>query len=133
MDIEDTGQHEINNSNESSLISQHNLVSLGLPPQQFCPLTFVAYMNKIDVAWFKKVRIENSARGDSFKMESFDSIECITIERFYQNFIASNGSEIYRHVALGLQKIDLKKMEMHEVSDDGQDGERFEVVRGNTY
>ena len=66
-------------------------------------------------------------------MESFDSIECITIERFYQDFIASKGAEAYRYVALGMHKVDLKKMQMHEVSDDGLDGERVEVVRGNTH
>ena len=52
-------------------------------------------------------------------MESFDSIQCITIERFYQDFIASNRAQIYRYVALGLQTVDLEKMEMREVSDDG--------------
>ena len=65
-------------------------------------------------------------------MESFDSIECITVERYYHDFIASNRSEIYRYVELGLQKVDLENMEVCEVSDDGLDWERTEVVRGST-
>ena len=66
-------------------------------------------------------------------MESFDSIDCITIERFYQEFIASNRAEIYRYVALGLHRVDLDKMEMRTVSSDGLAGEAIKLVRSNTH
>ena len=66
-------------------------------------------------------------------MESFDSIDCITIERFFQDFIASNRAEIYRYVALGLHRVDLEKMEVCEVSGDGLVGEAIKVVRSNTH
>ena len=65
------------------------------PPSQIdCPLTFVAYMNSIDFAWFKKVKKDHKTKEGLFKQEAFGCIECITIERFYQDYLASNGDKV---------------------------------------
>ena len=40
---------------------------------------------------------------------------------------------MHRYVVLGTEKVDLKKMEVQEEGDDGESGERFEVVRSHTH
>ena len=40
---------------------------------------------------------------------------------------------MHRYVVLGMEKVDLKKMEVKEVGGDGEIGERQEVVRSHTH
>ena len=42
-------------------------------------------------------------------MEAFSDIENMTIERFYNNYIKSNGDAQHRIVVLGLWSVDIKE------------------------
>jgi len=50
-------------------------------------------------------------------MESFEDIENMTIERYYNNYIKSNGEQLYRFVVLGVWTIDIKER-LKMLSDD---------------
>ena len=41
-------------------------------------------------------------------MEAFQNIESQTIERFYQNYLQSNGDKKFRIVELGIWTVDIK-------------------------
>ena len=41
-------------------------------------------------------------------MQAFDNIDGQTIERFYNNYLASNGDKKYRYVILGVWTVDVK-------------------------
>ncbi len=42
-------------------------------------------------------------------MEAFDDIENLTIERFYNNYLKTNGHQKYRIVELGKWSVDIKE------------------------
>ena len=48
--------------------------------------------------------------SDEECLEPFDNIENQTIERFYNQYVQSNGKKRYRFVTLGVWTIDLKKL-----------------------
>ena len=81
-------------------------------------------MDTEDVAWFKEIKIDE----DVYKNESFDNIDCITIERIYQRFKEKN-SENERYVALGKQTVDLKEMVVTSTNNDSVD--KIDIMRGS--
>ena len=58
-------------------------------------------------------------------MEAFDDIENLTIERFYNNYINSNGDQKYRIVELGTWSVDIKLRLMVLTHEPG----KFELYR----
>lgn len=70
--------------------------SAGKEPAKCCPLSLKAKLNELDTAWFKKVgKPDQNSKDSNYedKFEAFGNIESITIERFYQDYIESNGAE----------------------------------------
>ena len=66
-------------------------------------------------------------------MEPFEDIDNQTIERFYNNYIKSNGDPQYRIVVLGVWSVDIKKrLKMLSDEPDNTDMHRF-VIRGTTH
>ena len=53
-------------------------------------------------------------------MHSFPDIECMTIERYYNNYKNSNGKEIYNIVRLGVYTVDIKNL-LKFLTDDPKD------------
>ena len=56
-------------------------------------------------AWFAN---KHPIESDKEDMEPFPDIECMTIERFYNNYLNSKGDPQHRIVELGLWTVDLK-------------------------
>ena len=69
-------------------------------------LDFKAAMQKRNIAWHANIHPLDSEDVD---LEAFDDINNQTIERFYQNYLISNGNLLYRFVILGLWTVDIKE------------------------
>lgn len=65
-------------------------------------------------------------------MSSFESIENMTIERFYTKFQGSEGDPKYRIANIGQHSIDFKKMIMFLTKDPENDSQHRRVYRGNS-
>ena len=74
-------------------------------PRSLNALNFKAAIQMRNTAWFGKLHTVNS---DEECMEAFDDIDNMTIERFYDNYINSNGSPQHRIVVLGPWSVDIK-------------------------
>ena len=124
------------------LINENHDIKLGVQPainpstlkpghRKFCPLTYVAILNKLDVAWFYNIHKIYKSK-EIITMEPFDNIKSMTIERIYQNYLASN-KQFSKIVNLGVNSIDLEKMEMRKTEEGGKVGSRFKVIRGASH
>ena len=64
-----------------------------------------AAIQKSNIAWFANLHPFSS---DEVCMQSFDDIDCMTLNRFYNNYLKSNGDSSYNLVLLGVWTVDLK-------------------------
>ena len=66
-------------------------------------------------------------------MEAFDDIDNMTIERFYNNYLTSNGDKQYRLVVLGVWSVDIKERLKIFTDDPDNTSMHRIVVRGSTH
>ena len=83
-----------------------------------------------NVAWFAN---RNTIECQEESMEPFEDIECMTIERFYNNYKNSKGNPDHRIVNLGLWSIDLKKRFKFFTLDPNNIEMQRIILRGETY
>ena len=97
-----------------------------------CPLLLTALLNEIDVQWFKEMPKEHKTIKNLTKRVEFGTLESITIERFFQQYIKADGEEKkkYRFFKEGIFTIDLEKNVMRLTSDRDGTGKAFKVIRG---
>lgn len=100
--------------------------------QQLCPLELIVAIQKKDRAWFKEILGQLDLTGKQ-KKEAFENIESMTIERFYNNYLNTNGNEEYRMVNIGVFTVDLKLMKMHLTADPDNTKQHIRVFRGNNH
>ena len=83
-----------------------------------------------NVVWFKN---RNTIECEEESMIAFEDIECMTIERFYNNYMNSKGHPDYRIVNLGHWSVNLKKrIEFLTDNPDNIEMQRI-VMRGETH
>jgi hypothetical protein len=70
--------------------------------------------NILNHAWFTS---QEPDPNKPFKAKSLGDIECMTIERIFKKFTASNYDPKYKLVHLGLYTVDLKHMKMYVTID----------------
>ena len=66
-------------------------------------------------------------------MEPFEDIECMTIERFYNNYKISKGNPDHRIINLGLWSVDLKKRVKFFTADPNNIKMQRMILRGETH
>jgi len=89
-----------------------------------------ASINSKNTAWFWNIyNLANNAEC----MQAFEDIHNMTIERFYNNYLKSNGMPEYRIVLLGVWSVDLKeRLKFLTHQPNNTDEHRF-VIRGSTH
>ena len=71
--------------------------------------------------------------SDEECLEPFENIENMTIERFYNDYIKSNGLKKYRHVHLGVWIVDIKLRLKILTDEPGKLLLYRKVIRGTTH
>ena len=66
-------------------------------------------------------------------MESFDDIECMTLERKYKGYVDFNGDFKFRIVVLGPYSVDLKYRLKFSSSDPDNPKKQHLVIRGHSH
>ena len=83
-----------------------------------------------NVAWFSN---RNTIDCKEESMEPFEDIECMTIERFYNNYKISKGNPDHRIINLGLWSVDLKKRVKFFTADPNNIKMQRMILRGETH
>ena len=83
-----------------------------------------------NIAWFFN---QHSIEKHEECMEPFDDIECMTLERFNNNFIWSKGDVQFRIVVLGLWIVDIKRRLKFMPDDPDDTKKQHLVIRGQSH
>lgn len=93
-------------------------------------LNIKSSINIRNTTWFYNV---HPLASDEECMEPFEDIDNMTIERFYNNYLKSNGIPQYQIVVLGIWTVDIKER-LRILTDEPENVNmhRF-VIRGNSH
>ena len=83
-----------------------------------------------NVAWFAN---RHTIECDEECMEPFEDIDCMTLERFHQNYKNSNGDPKYNIVVLGEWSVDLKNRLKYFTDDPNNTEMHRLVLRGYSH
>ena len=90
---------------------------------------FLRGLQKISTAWFYSL----NPIGFAAMMEAFDNVESQTTERYYNNYITTNGLLKYRYAVLGKWTVDVKLRIMFLTDEPGNFLMMRIVVRGTNH
>ena len=94
------------------------------------PLDFIQSIHKMSTAWFEGV---HPAATKDEKLEAFDDIHCMTLERFNKLYKETNGLLEYRYVVLDKWTVDIKlRLKILTDEPDNTDMHCI-VIRGTTH
>ena len=86
-------------------------------------------ITSLNTAWYtNKFPLDSEEE----KLEAFPDIECMTIVRFYANYIKSKGHDEHRQVLLGKYSVDIKLRLRYLTADPDNAKEHYIVIRGQT-
>ena len=85
-------------------------------PTAFTALEVKAAMLKSNLAWFAN---HHAFTSDEECMEAFDDIDCMTLNRFFNNYLKSRGDPQYNLLLLGYWTVDLKNRFKFHTSEPG--------------